>query len=149
MIDPASGIIKRLGELEERRPFFVGVAVIEPEALAHLPDRTAFEFVPEILRPAVESGRAGAYLTEGLWFDVGSPALWYGTHIRLLKLLSKGTLPSLWSQRIIQSASRVEPGHIEGQDWSADLSSGVVSYGTAGSLDGPLLRYDGLEVRIA
>lgn len=105
-IDPLTGMVRQLGNLEEGRPFFVGVAVIEPEALAHLPEGRPLEFVPEILAPAIASGRAGAYMTEGRWHDIGSSALWLGTHLSLLDAMETGAVSPVWRKRIEKASRR-------------------------------------------
>lgn len=111
LLDPRDrSRISGLGEPVSGRPFFVGAAVIEPEAVAHLSDGTPREFVPEILLPAIQSGRAGAFLSEGLWFDVGSPELWLRTHLELMRSLETGFCPESWRRRIESRSRRIAPG---------------------------------------
>jgi hypothetical protein len=63
LLSPEGDRVAGLGEPAEGRPFFTGVAVIEPEALRGAPAGGAFEMVPHVLRPAIEAGRAGAFVT--------------------------------------------------------------------------------------
>lgn len=107
--DESSGLITRLGEPQMGKPFFVGVAIIEPDAIAHLPEGRAFEFVPGILKPAIEKGLAGAHVTDGLWFDVGSPDLWLDAHVQLMRAFEQKTLPGRWIARIAERAERLAP----------------------------------------
>jgi NDP-sugar pyrophosphorylase family protein len=106
-IDESSGLISGFGEVTKGRPYFVGAAVMEPEAVRGLsPDQPA-EFVPQILEPAIRNRKAGFFLTQGNWFDVGSPALWCETHLELMKLLEHGQLSKSWRRRIESVSVRV------------------------------------------
>jgi len=91
-------------------PFYTGVAIIEPEILMHLPAGRELEFVPAILEPAIQAGKVGAFRSEGLWYDIGSPALWLGTHLDLISRLESGQLPVAWRRRIELSSRRVAEG---------------------------------------
>jgi hypothetical protein len=108
-VDANSGLIRGFGEVVADRPFFVGAAVIEPEALAKVPAQGPAEFVPTILAPAIEAGKAGAFMADGHWYDVGSPALWLETHVELLRALETGALPAGWRKRIEAGSFRVGP----------------------------------------
>lgn len=119
--DRDSGLVMGLGQKRLGRPFFVGAAVIEPDALLGLPSQGPAEFVPKLLEPAIRDGRAGVYFTQGRWHDVGSPALWLQTHVALLKALETGRLSSQWRRRIEKSNYRIAP-----ESW--------VSQGTPGRL---------------
>jgi NDP-sugar pyrophosphorylase family protein len=49
----------------------MGIYVLEPSALAHVPAGRHFDF-PELVQAVLEAGdRVGAYPFEGLWFDIG------------------------------------------------------------------------------
>jgi NDP-mannose synthase len=55
-------------------PVSMGVYVMEPEVLAHIPDTGSFDF-PELVQTLLSRGdRVGAYVYDGLWFDIGRPA---------------------------------------------------------------------------
>jgi NDP-sugar pyrophosphorylase family protein len=92
------------------RPFFVGAAVIEPEALAHLPDSVPSGFVPEVLKPEITRGRVGAFMTDGVWHDIGNPQMWHSTHLALIRALETGRIFPLWRRRIERVNKRVAPG---------------------------------------
>jgi mannose-1-phosphate guanylyltransferase len=109
LLDPTTGLITGLGEKAVGRPYFVGAAVIEPEALAEIPPNGPAEFVPSILLPAIRDGKAGAYFTQGRWHDVGSPALWLQTHVALLRALETGRLPRPWRTRLESGNRRIAP----------------------------------------
>ncbi|MBC7693403.1 MAG: NTP transferase domain-containing protein [Methylotenera sp.] len=110
LVDPATRLITGLGEQAEQRPYFVGVAIVEPEALRNVPAGVA-EFVPSILLPALKAGKAGAFLMqECKWFDVGSPDLWQATHFSLIDLLEKGTIPELWKKRLLEANEKRADG---------------------------------------
>ena len=106
LLDHDSGLITGLGEVVARKPFFVGAAVMEPEALEFAPKAGPCEFVPSILIPALERKKAGFFLTNGNWFDVGSPELWLDTHIALIERLETGALASHWRKRVEQVSRR-------------------------------------------
>lgn len=84
-----SGLIRGLGELGREKPFFAGAAVIELEALRNVPEGVA-DFVSLVLKPAIQKRQAGFYLTDGMWFDVGSPRTWLETHLGLINALESG-----------------------------------------------------------
>lgn len=106
--DPSSHLITGLGPISSGTPFFVGVAIVEPEALESVPVDEPSEFVPTILEPAIREGKAGVFLSSGEWHDVGSPTLWLETHLAMIKLLE--TRPPLhWSQRVQSVNQRIAP----------------------------------------
>ncbi len=88
---------------------YIGAAVIEPEALGAVPQGEPAEFVPTMLKPAIEARKAGYFLTNGLWFDVGDPTAWLNTHLSLVQALETGKLSALWRQRIEETSTRVGP----------------------------------------
>lgn len=92
--------IIQLGEVTSGQPFFIGAAVLEPEAVLHLPLEQPLEFVPEILEPAIRSGKAGAFCTSGLWVDIGNPQLWAQSHFELIQRIETGNLSSRLRRRI-------------------------------------------------
>lgn len=100
------GLVTGLTEPVKKRPFFASVAIVEPEALAGVPSGPA-EFVPTIFLPAILAQKAGVYLASGAWSDVGSPALWYETHIKLMDQIEKGQCPKLWQTRIEKQSHRL------------------------------------------
>ena len=116
-LDERRGLIRSLGEKSEKKPFFVGVAVIEPEALANVPESGPAEFVPSILEPAIRAGRAGVFMVdntgetpdERAWFDVGSPELWHSTHLDLMRKLESGNISELWRSRIEKENLKLAP----------------------------------------
>jgi NDP-sugar pyrophosphorylase family protein len=101
------GLIQGLGEVVSERPYFVGAAVVEPEALAGISGEEPSEFVPRVLNPAIQQKKAAYYLTAGHWFDVGSPRLWHVTHRRLIEELETGNLPRTWRLRIEKVNKRI------------------------------------------
>jgi NDP-sugar pyrophosphorylase family protein len=103
------GLIRGFGELAVDKPFFAGVAVIEPEAVAHLPEGEPADFVRDVLEPAIKAGRAGAYLANAPWYDIGSPALWFEAHWDLMEGLEKNTMPPAWRGRIENNVRKISP----------------------------------------
>jgi len=71
LFDGSRGLVTGLGEKAFGRPYFVGAAVIEPEALGDVPAQGPAEFVPTMLQPAITVGKAGVHLASGRWHDVG------------------------------------------------------------------------------
>lgn len=108
LFDAAQGLVTGFGVPAEGKPYFVGAAVIEPEALASVPEGPQ-EFVPTILEPAIRAGKAGLYVAEGQWHDIGSPQLWLNAHTSLIQGLECGRVPPLWRARVESGAKRVAP----------------------------------------
>ncbi len=100
-------LITGLGEKKKQAPFYASIAVIEAAALSHLPVGAPFEFVSEILAPAIARRKASAYFTKALWYDVGTPRQWLATHTDLIERLETGDLPKLWRDRIEFQNKRV------------------------------------------
>jgi hypothetical protein len=115
-------LIKGLGKHVESRPFFTGVAVIEPEAVASLPDGEPAELVPAVLEPAIKAGKAGVFLAQGPWLDIGSPQLWHHAHFTLIDSLKSGTLPPLWRRRIERANRQITSQGLVGRDSPAVLN---------------------------
>jgi MurNAc alpha-1-phosphate uridylyltransferase len=110
LLDEERGLITGFGELVEAKPYFVGVAVLEPEALAGVPDGEPAEFVPHVLERAIRRGKAGAYLARGFWKDIGSSNLWLEAHLDLMQRLEIGRIDPLWRKRIEGRSRRVAQG---------------------------------------
>jgi NDP-sugar pyrophosphorylase family protein len=106
LFDSDEGLITGLGQLVTGKPFFVGAAILEPEALDHVPEGVAAEFVPTILAPALKAGKAGVFLSSGEWHDIGSPQLWLEAHLAILRLLETNA-PRLWAERIEKTNKRI------------------------------------------
>jgi NDP-mannose synthase len=52
-------------------PVSMGIYVLEPEVLDHIPKGQYFDF-PDLVQALLDAGeRVGAYLYDGLWFDIG------------------------------------------------------------------------------
>ncbi len=114
LMDQKSELITGIGKPQSSRPFWTGAAVIEPEALLEVPSVGASEFVPQILTPAILSQRAGVFLSDGLWFDIGAPQLWLETHFDLMRRFeaSDGMNDQvrLWQRRFIGLNHSSSPG---------------------------------------
>jgi N-acetyl-alpha-D-muramate 1-phosphate uridylyltransferase len=107
VFDPRTDLVTGFGKPEVDRPFFVSVAVIEPEALKDVPDASPSEFLPQILSPAIAQRKAGAFLTQGVWHDIGSPGQWLRTHLGFLQGLESGALPKSWRGLVERRAARI------------------------------------------
>jgi len=117
-----AGVISGLGDLQRHTSFFSGYAVIEPECVMDLPLDQPSEFVPSLLQPAIQRGRAGAYLFQDPWIDIGSPGLWLDAHLELMMRMETGDIPNQWRRRIeaethrhangLWSSTRLRRGHI-------------------------------------
>jgi NDP-sugar pyrophosphorylase family protein len=139
MMSQESGLITGFGEVTRGKPYFVGAAILEPEAVEGIRPDEPSEFVPRILEPAIRAGKAGFFLTQGKWFDVGSPELWAETHFQLMGLLEHGRVSRAWrtriesvSRRIGQRmwASRSMRGIFPTADWQAPAYFGDLSDST-------------------
>jgi MurNAc alpha-1-phosphate uridylyltransferase len=107
--DPSTGLIRGYGELQEGRPFYVGTAVIEPEALEGVSADRAGDFVPLILDRAIRERKAGFFMSDGLWLDVGEPKHWLAAHLALMMRLETGGLPLEWRRRLEGENRRMAP----------------------------------------
>lgn len=114
VFEGSSGQVTGLGQSRPGKPFFMGAAVIEPEALEEVPSTGPAEFVPTILEPAIRKKKAGVFLTRSEWYDMGSPALWLETHFALMHQMEmRGTVNApafLWRERILGSNLRIADG---------------------------------------
>jgi NDP-sugar pyrophosphorylase family protein len=112
--------------LTQGRPFFIGAAVLEPEALVHVPIAGPAEFVPTILEPMIAQKKAGYFLTSGEWRDIGAPDLWLDAHVFLLRALETGRLHAPWRHRIESRNRRIaneiwvdqNAPHVRTIDWA-------------------------------
>lgn len=97
-------------QLRAKVPFYTGCAVIEPEVLRLLPLGVPLDFVVSCLLPAIEAGRAGALEVDGEWYDIGSPRLWWSTHLDLIRGYEDRHLPSAWMEAWDLSLHKISPG---------------------------------------
>jgi len=52
-------------------PMSMGIYVMEPSVIEHIPEHGSFDF-PDLVHALLDAGEPiGAYLHEGLWFDIG------------------------------------------------------------------------------
>ncbi len=113
IITEPSGLIQKIGPHCSGRPFFIGAAVFEPEALAHVPFGVPAETIPLIFQPAIDAGRAGFHGVTGgygIWKDIGSPSLWLDAHLEIIERLETGRLPGSWRKRMEAVSERVSNG---------------------------------------
>jgi NDP-sugar pyrophosphorylase family protein len=89
------------------KPYFVSVGIIEPEAFEGISPDEPSELLPRVFRPLIEEKKMGYYVTDGHWYDVGSPELWLETHEALIKGLEIGTLPREWRLEIEKVNKRI------------------------------------------
>ncbi|MDR3605929.1 MAG: sugar phosphate nucleotidyltransferase [Oligoflexia bacterium] len=106
-------LVRGIGAHAKGKPFFVGAAVFEPEALDYVPDGIPAETVPTIFSPAIAMNKAGFHPISGgygIWKDIGSPALWLDAHLEIIARLETGALPGIWRRRIESVAQRAANG---------------------------------------
>lgn len=112
LFDSREGLITGFGQICSGRPFYIGAAVLEPEAFSALGHEGPADFVESILRPSIQNRKAGVFLASGSWYDIGSPQLWLNTHLSMIHCLETGYFPSpvarLWKQRIEKLNHRVQ-----------------------------------------
>ena len=103
LYDEKTNLVTGLGGPVQGKPFFASAAVLDRETLAGLPQGPS-DFIKDILEPAIQRKQVGVYIHRGIWFDIGTPAQWLNTHVEMMNLLEKGTLPgpagALWRKRI-------------------------------------------------
>jgi NDP-mannose synthase len=74
-LDGARNSLRRVTGYEEKPEIAsavsMGVYALEPEALSYIPGETSFDF-PDLVQALLNAGEeVGAYLYDGLWFDIG------------------------------------------------------------------------------
>ncbi|MBU6374804.1 MAG: NTP transferase domain-containing protein [Bdellovibrionales bacterium] len=104
LIDPTEELVIGLGQQTGLGKMYTGVAVLEPEALANVPDGIPSDFVDTILRPEMSANRVGAHHFSGLWLDVGSPKLWWEAHLQVMRQFEENRLPHSWKGLIEKEA---------------------------------------------
>ncbi len=110
LVDGACERILGLGEKGSSGRMYVGCAILEREAVAHLEPGVPLDFVKDILQPAIENGSAGAHLFSGIWMDVGSPRLWWKTHLELMDRYEADQIPSSWRELLEERNRRLASG---------------------------------------
>ncbi len=107
-LDPESGLVTGFSpDLRTGRPFFIGSAVLEHDALRDVPMSGPSEFVPTILEPMIREKRVGFHLVRGAWKDIGSPELWLDAHLYLIRAMETGRLSERWRRRVESANHRV------------------------------------------
>ncbi len=143
LVDREGQIMTGIGSPQASRPFWTGAAVIEPEALKGVPQKGPSEFVPDVLLPAVRSEQVGVCWVEGVWHDIGSPALWAQTHFDLMRLFEsdgvKNPRVQRWQERFLR-VNRCIADHC----WE-HRSSQIDWAGSGVALQGPFYIGDGAD----
>jgi NDP-sugar pyrophosphorylase family protein len=76
-LDGKVGAVRRVTDYEEKpeivSPVSMGIYVLEPRALAYIPENSYFDF-PDLVHALLAAGEeVGAYPHAGVWFDIGNP----------------------------------------------------------------------------
>jgi NDP-sugar pyrophosphorylase family protein len=74
-LDGLNGSVRRVTGYEEKPEIVstvsMGIYVLEPRALEHVPEAAYFDF-PDLVQALLDAGEeVGAYNHDGLWFDIG------------------------------------------------------------------------------
>ncbi|OFZ80960.1 MAG: hypothetical protein A2583_02030 [Bdellovibrionales bacterium RIFOXYD1_FULL_53_11] len=109
-VDVHSGLVTGTGSLQRGKPYYSGVAVIEPAAVSHLADGAVIDFVQGVLLPAIRSKKAGFFMMNCPWLDIGTPKTWLEAHLSLIALLDAGTAPVAWTNRIEKHSLGIAAG---------------------------------------
>lgn len=109
LFDPTEGRVTGFGQPVAGRPYFAGAAIVEPDAFVDVPASGPADFLQTILEPAIRAGKAGIFLSQGSWLDVGSPGLWLSAHLGLIADLELGRISPRWRSRIETGNVRVGP----------------------------------------
>lgn len=109
-----TGLIEGLGELKQNICFYSGVCVLEQEVFNYLPLGESGDFVEKIFMPLILKKQAGFYIKNAFWTDIGSPCLWWRTHLEVMSLLETGALHPRISKRIESKNIRLSD-----QSWCA------------------------------
>jgi len=110
LVDGTGERIVGLGQKSSSGRMYVGCAILEREAVAHLEPGVPLDFVKDILQPAIESSTAGAHRFSGLWMDVGSPRLWWKTHLELIDRYEADQIPYSWRELMDERNHRLAGG---------------------------------------
>jgi len=110
LADSSGDRITGLGAKTRFGRMYVGCAILEREAVADLEPGVPLEFVDRILQPAIDRGLAGAHAFAGQWMDVGSPQLWWKTHLDLIAQLESGKIPESWGRLLRARNRKLSPG---------------------------------------
>ncbi len=138
LFDPRSGLMTGLGEKSLYAPFFTGFSIMDPSALEGLEVGKPRDFVRDVLLPAQQRGQVAVFADRGHFFDVGTPRLWWQTHLRLLDMLEMGHIPPPWRERIERNCVRVAP-----RVWRSKRTSGWIhrsEWHSPTFVDAPALR---------
>jgi NDP-sugar pyrophosphorylase family protein len=132
-LDSESGLVTGFSpDLRGGRPFFIGSAVLEHDALRDVPMSGPSEFVPTILEPMIRERRVGFHLVRGAWKDIGSPELWLDSHLYLIEALETGHLAERWLRRVEAVNQR-----LGNQIWVSRTSAGLALRTRASNWAGP------------
>jgi mannose-1-phosphate guanylyltransferase len=130
---------------------FIGVQVAEPEVFASLPDNTPHESVgalyPELMRQ--RPGAIRAHVTEAEFLDIGTPADYLDTCVRLAAREGQPLTGEsvLWDDVVVDSRARLtrcvvtDGVHVPPGDWT-----NVTMRRVNGELDPSEERHDGLAM---
>ncbi|RYZ69941.1 MAG: hypothetical protein EOP09_06830, partial [Proteobacteria bacterium] len=142
-------LVSSLGDIKENSTFYTGVAIIHPEAIPDsIPLDRSTDFIKEILDPAIKRGRVGVYMLDTeierdpmRWFDIGSPKLWWETHLRWIEMLEDDEFPTTLRNRVLKRARKLKPGV-----WTdvAEVSQSFVDRSQAPSFYGSLAMWESL-----
>ncbi|MBL7715996.1 MAG: NTP transferase domain-containing protein [Bdellovibrionales bacterium] len=137
-MDSSSGLIHGFDpEPKQKVPFFIGTAVVEKEAYDFLPAGKPSEFVPTVLDRLIVEKKLGFFLSDGIWFDIGSPVLWLQAHQECMRLWNQGRLPMEWKRRFMDAhvqkvSDRLFIGPIRSQadekEWQKRLSADIEGF---------------------
>jgi NDP-sugar pyrophosphorylase family protein len=110
LVNESGDRILGLGSKTRTGGMYVGCAILEREAVVHLNSGVPLDFVRDILQPAIDRGTAGAHQFSGIWLDVGSPELWWRTHLELIERYENGALPREWARLLEERNRRLAGG---------------------------------------
>lgn len=136
--DSISRQITALGEIVSGCSFYSGIGIMEREAFAHLTVDSPAEFARQVLRPAIQKGKAFAWETDSIWLDIGEPKYWAEAHFQLMNSAERDELPHYWQTPILAVNESVFPNvwfhhrSLELRGWPKDLvASGPIYWGSA------------------
>ena len=113
-VNEKEGLVTGIGAKKNKTPFYPGCAVFDPRCFEHLPLDRPTEFVPDVLEPLIPQRKVAFTWYDGVFFDVGSPELWWQAHFDLKRLYEANQLPAVWSDAIRKKIGKVYVDEING-----------------------------------
>lgn len=108
VVDQA-GKITAARSVESGKTFWSGVGILNKKLLKTVSLTKPSDFLEEILKPAIASGKAYGLRRDFPWLDIGTAELWWKAHLWLLRALETGACPHEWRELIEKKNKKTAP----------------------------------------